>query len=78
MPNYLRNSTTVKTEKIKFVLDKFLELITDDPKLPNYVTTARASLTIYIIVGIKKFTKVVESVTWVWSVGLIAPKPFQV
>ena len=30
----------MKTEKFKFELDKFLELIPDEPKMPNYVTAS--------------------------------------
>ena len=30
----------VKTEKFKFELDKFLDTIPDQPKMPNYVTTS--------------------------------------
>ena len=37
---YLRDIESVKTEKFKFELDKFLELIPDEPKMPNYVTAA--------------------------------------
>ena len=40
LPKYLRDIESVKTEKFKFVLDKFLELIPDQPKMPNYVTTS--------------------------------------
>ena len=29
-----------KTEQFKFELDKFLELIPDEPKMPNYVTAS--------------------------------------
>ena len=38
---YLREIESVKTEKFKFSLDKFLELIPDEPKMPNYVTKIR-------------------------------------
>ena len=38
LPKYLRDIESVKTEKFKFELDKFLELIPDEPKFPNYVT----------------------------------------
>ena len=38
LPKYLRDIESVKTEKFKFELDKFLELIPDEPKIPNYVT----------------------------------------
>ena len=31
---------SVKTEKFKFELDKFLDTIPDQPKMPNYVTTS--------------------------------------
>ena len=39
-PKYLRDIESVKTEKFKFELDKFLELFSDEPKLPNYVTAS--------------------------------------
>ena len=38
LPKYLRDIESVKTEKFKFELDKFLELIPDEPKMPNSVT----------------------------------------
>ena len=34
----MRDIESVKTERFKFELDKFLELIPDEPKIPNYVT----------------------------------------
>ena len=37
LPKYLRDNESVKTKKIKFELDKFLDLIPDKPKMPNYV-----------------------------------------
>ena len=40
LPKYLRVIESVKTEKFKFELDKFLELIPDEPKIPNYVTAS--------------------------------------
>ena len=40
LPKYLRDIESVKTEKFKFELDKFLLLILDEPKLPNYVTAS--------------------------------------
>ena len=40
LPKYLRDIKSVKTEKFKFELDKFLELIPDPPKMPNYVTAS--------------------------------------
>ena len=40
LPKYLRDIESVKTEKFKFELDKFLELIPDVPKMPNYVTAS--------------------------------------
>ena len=40
LPKYLRDIESVKTEKFKLKLDKFLELIPDQPKMPNYVTTS--------------------------------------
>ena len=43
LPKYLRDIESVKTEKFKFELDKFLELIPDQPKMPNYVTASRSN-----------------------------------
>ena len=40
LPKYLRDIKSVKTENFKFELDKFLELIPDEPKMPNYVTAS--------------------------------------
>ena len=40
LPKYLRDIESVKTEKFKFELDKFLELIPDEPKIPNYVASS--------------------------------------
>ena len=37
LPKYLRDIESVKTEKFKFELDKFLHTIPDQPKMPNYV-----------------------------------------
>ena len=36
LPEYLTDIESVKTEKFKLELDKFLELIPDEPKMPNY------------------------------------------
>ena len=40
LPKHLRDIESVKTEKFKFELDKFLEIIPDQPKMPNYVTAS--------------------------------------
>ena len=42
LPKYPRDIEilSVKTEKFKFELDKFLELIPDQPKMPKYVTAS--------------------------------------
>ena len=40
LPKYLRDFESVKTENFKFELDKFLETIPDQPKIPNYVTAS--------------------------------------
>ena len=40
LPKYLRDIESVKTEKFKFELDKFLNIIPDQPKMPNYVTAS--------------------------------------
>ena len=38
LPKYLRDIENVKTENFKLELGKFLELIPDQPKLPNYMS----------------------------------------
>ena len=38
LQKYLKDIESVKTKIFKFELDKFLELIPDEPKMPNYVT----------------------------------------
>ena len=40
LPKYLRDIESVKTEKFKLELEKFQELIPDEPKIPNYVTAS--------------------------------------
>ena len=40
LPKYLRDIESDKTEKIKFELNKFLDTIPDQPKMPNYVTAS--------------------------------------
>ena len=40
LPKYMRDIESVKTEKFKFQLDKFLDTIPDQPKIPNYVTAS--------------------------------------
>ena len=69
---YLRDIEIVKTEKFKFELDKFLELITDQPKMPHYVTATRSNsildqLSHRRAQGLKESTTAVESPTWPWS-----------
>ena len=43
LPIYLRDIGRVTTEKFKFYLNKFLELIPDKHKMPNYVTAVRSN-----------------------------------
>ena len=40
LPKYQTDIESVKTEKFKLELDKFLHLISDEPKMPNYVTVS--------------------------------------
>ena len=40
LPKYLRDIESVKTEKFNFELDKFLELISDETQMTNYVTAS--------------------------------------
>ena len=43
LPKYLRDIESVKTEKFRIELDKFLQLIPDEPKTPNYVTASESN-----------------------------------
>ena len=43
LPKYLTDIESVKTEKFKFELDKFLEFIPDELKMSKYVTAARSN-----------------------------------
>ena len=43
LPKYLRDIKSVKTEKFKFELNKFLDTIPDLPKMPNCVTASRSN-----------------------------------
>ena len=67
--NYMKGIESVKTEKFKFELDKFLDLISDDQKCPTMSPhqEAIASSTSSLIWGLKEFTKVVDSPTLPWS-----------
>ena len=44
LPKYMRDVESVKTEKFKFKLDKFLELIPDETKMPNYVPASGSNI----------------------------------
>ena len=46
LPKYPRDIESVKTEKFKFELDKFLELIPNEPKMPNLVTASGSNSTL--------------------------------
>ena len=68
LPKYLIDIESVKTEKFKFELDKFLELIPDEPKMPNYVTASGSNsildqLTHFGVQGIYQSAGVSDSVT---------------
>ena len=43
LPKYQRDIKSVKVEKFKLELDKFLELIPNQPKMSNYYVTAAGS-----------------------------------
>ena len=69
LPKCLRVIESVKIEKFKFELDKFLELIPDEPKLPNYVTASGSNSILDQLTHLraKELTEVVESPTRPWS-----------
>ena len=56
-----RDMRSVKNGKFKSQLDKFLELIPDEPKMTNYVTAARSNS--YLIIKLKESVMDVESTT---------------
>ena len=60
---YPRNIESDKNEKLKFEVDKFLELFPDEPKMTNYVTAARSNSVLDQLSHrtLTKFIKVAES-----------------
>ena len=69
LPKYLRDIESVKSEKFKFELDKFLELIPDEPKMPTHVTAAGSNsildqLTHLRAQGIDRSCVVPDSAMW--------------
>ena len=42
LPKKLRYIESVKTEKFKFEINKFQELVPEEPKMPNYVTASES------------------------------------
>ena len=58
LPKYLKDIESVKSEKLKFELNKFLELILDGPKCTTMSPQqeATASSTSYLIGGLKEST----------------------
>ena len=69
LAKYLRDIESVKTEKFKFELDKLIELIPYEPKIPNYVTGAGSNsiLDQPTHLTAQGFTKAVESPIRPWS-----------
>ena len=59
LPIYLRDIESVKTEKFIIKLDKFLDLIPDEPKMPNSVSAPR-SYSIQDLLGLKEFITACE------------------
>ena len=47
LPKYLRDVESVNPEKLKLELCKFLELIPDELKMPNYVTAAISNIILH-------------------------------
>ena len=66
---YLRDIESVIIEKFKFELEKFLNSFPMSQKCPTMSPQqeATASLTSYLIVGVKELTQVVEAPTRPWS-----------
>ena len=57
LPKYLRDIESVKTEKSKFELDKFLDTIPDQPKMLNYVTASGSN-------------SILDQLTHLWAQGI--------
>ena len=69
LPKYLRQIESVKTEKFKFELEKFLDTIPDQPKMPNHVTASGSNsildqLTHLRAQGIYHNSGVLDSAIW--------------
>ena len=77
----MRDIERVKTEKFKLELNKFLELIPDEPKIPNYVTAAGSNCILDQLTHLR--AEGIYQLRW-WSprLGLVAVlaalKPLQV
>ena len=65
LPKCLRDIESVRTEKFKFELDKFLDTIPDQPKMPNYITASGSNSILDQLthLRVKEFTTMVESPT---------------
>ena len=58
---------SVKTEKLKIKLNKFLELISDDPKMLDDVTAGKKQQYSSSVISTEDSTTVVQSQTRPWS-----------
>ena len=61
LPKYLRDMRRVKTDKFEYELDKFLELIPDEPKMDIYVTASRSNSILdqlYLIIRLEESTRI--------------------
>ena len=69
LPKYLRDIESGRTEKFIFELDKFLEFIPDQAKIPNSVTAAGSNSILDKLTHLRAqgIYKVVESPTRAWS-----------
>ena len=65
MPKYLKDIESIKTEKFKFKLNKFLELIPDEPKMSNNDTASGSNNILDQLIHLRAqgIYKVVESPT---------------
>ena len=60
LPKYLRD-IRVKTDEFEYELDKFLELIRDEPKMDIYVTASRSNSILdqlYLIIRLEESTTI--------------------
>ena len=69
LPKYMRDIESVNIQKYKFELDKFLGLIPDEPKMPNYVTSEMYRLGNLVLAASKQLQVFSVRIRWCGTGG---------